>query len=428
MTLLNLCVLARRKVLFVLCAVGALQYGAALPAAGLLPLPLDETIERALDGAPQLAASRAAIEAASQSAISAGQLPDPELIVGVDNVPVTALDRFSLGRDFMTMRKVGVMQAVPNQARRQLLTEEAQQQVTLADARLRAERFDIAIDAAQAWIDQAVVAQSLQRLRALRADLALQTEVAGIAFANGRGSAAEALAAESVLAGLDARILEFEQRGALSRTALARWIGEAADRPPADLPWRMRTQQRAADTRDSLRAAPLASVEPQLALARTGVALARAAKHPDWSVEFSYLNRAAGNPDMVSLQFRIGLPLFARDRQDPQIAARLAEVRAQEATREQAIRAYRAQVDSAVTVLQSGSTRLEHFESVLLPLARDRARAAGAAYGGGRGELREVLDALVAQADLDLAFTQLAGEVTRAGVFLQLAAWSGETP
>lgn len=177
-----------------------------------------------------------------------------------------------------------------------------------------------------------------------------------------------------------------------------------------------------------MRAAPLASVEPQLALARTGVALARAAKHPDWSVEFSYLNRAAGNPDMVSLQFRIGLPLFARDRQDPQIAARLAEVRAQEATREQAIRAYRAQVDSAVTVLQSGSTRLEHFESVLLPLARDRARAAGAAYGGGRGELREVLDALVAQADLDLAFTQLAGEVTRAGVFLQLAAWSGETP
>jgi cobalt-zinc-cadmium efflux system outer membrane protein len=417
--------LAGRHVLYVLAAGAGL--GGGLVQAAASPLMLDEAIERALAEAPQLTASRAYAEAAKLSAESAGRMPDPELIVGVDNLPVTSTDRFSLDRDFMTMRKVGVMQPVPSRTRRRVQSELARQEVSLAEAQLRAQHFEVAFAAAEAWIDHAVARQSLQRLRALRDDLAIQSGAARAALLSGRSGAMEAIASESALAGLDERIFDLEQQAAVARVELGQWVGEVPESVPPELPWRQQFEPPETNTFDILGDAPLAPVEPEVALARSRVALARAGKRPDWSTELSYANRGPGYSDMVSLQFRVTLPIFARTRQEPEIAARLAEVRGQEAAREEAIREHRAQVQAAMAVWNSGRTRLAHYESVLLPLAEDRTRVATASYGAGRGELREILEALGSQTDLGLQFTRLAGDVTRAGVFLQLLGTSGDS-
>ncbi|MEX2051818.1 MAG: TolC family protein, partial [Steroidobacteraceae bacterium] len=66
------------------------------------PLSLEDAVWRALDEAPQIAASVATLEAAQAVRPSAGRLPDPELVSAVDNLPVNTSDRFSLTRDFMT--------------------------------------------------------------------------------------------------------------------------------------------------------------------------------------------------------------------------------------------------------------------------------------------------------------------------------------
>src|SRR5690349_18490446 len=88
--------------------------------AGETPFGLDEAIERALGDSPQIVAAQASLEGAQDLAPSAGRLPDPEAIVGVDNLPVNSSDQFSLTRDFMTMRKVGVMQTFPSGTKRRL--------------------------------------------------------------------------------------------------------------------------------------------------------------------------------------------------------------------------------------------------------------------------------------------------------------------
>jgi hypothetical protein len=74
-------------------------------------LTLQRAIEQALHDSPQVNASVATLEGAQAVAPSAGRLPDPELVVGVDNLPVDTPDRFSFTNDFMTMRKIGVMQS-----------------------------------------------------------------------------------------------------------------------------------------------------------------------------------------------------------------------------------------------------------------------------------------------------------------------------
>ena len=174
--------------------------------------------------------------------------------------------------------------------------------------------------------------------------------------------------------------------------------------------------------------APLALLNAQLDVTKTDVALARAEKRPDWSAELSYQKRGPDFSDMVSLEFRVGLPFFATHRQDPVIAGQLAMARAQEAEREAEIRMHTAEVRAALAEWRGGRERLEHYAAELLPLARDRTRAAVTSYGAGRGDLRGAIDALSEEIDTQLEFVELEGGVARAWAFLHFLHDTGAMP
>ena len=71
------------------------------------PLTLFEATQRAIDESPDLIAGQAEVSAAEALVRPAGQWADPELVAGIDNLPVTGPDAGSVSADFMTMRKVG---------------------------------------------------------------------------------------------------------------------------------------------------------------------------------------------------------------------------------------------------------------------------------------------------------------------------------
>lgn len=389
-------------------------------------LSLEQAVEQALREAPQVAASGAAIDGARAIAPSAGRLPDPELVTGVDNLPIDTADRFSFTRDFMTMRKIGVMQSFPNRKKLHLRTERAEREIAVAQAQLRKVRFDTALAAAEAWIALALDEESLGRLRSLKPETELQAAAGRAALASGRASAADALASQTLAAGLDERILALEQDIEMRRAELARWIGAAADLPLAPIP----THRELRPSPESLVAAvpehaPLAPMITQLAAAQTDVELARAERRPDWSAELTYADRGSDFSDMVSLMFRIGLPLFPKYRQNPMIAEKLAAVRAQEAERDAEIRMHTAEVRVAIAEWRRGRERLQHYSAELLPLARDRSRAALASYSAGRGDLFNTIDSLTQEIDIQLDYVQLQGSVARAWAFLYLLHDSG---
>src|SRR5665213_1507000 len=199
-------------------------------------LSLEEAVDQALQETPQVAASAATLEAAQAVAPSAGHLPDPELVTGVDNLPVTTAERYSFTRDFMTMRKIGVLQSFPNGEKRRLQGELAQREIAVAQGDVRKTRFDTARAVAEAWIARAVAEESLVRLRSLRPDAQLEAAAGRAALASGRHAAAEALAAQSLVPELDERILALEQEIEIRRAELARWISTDAERPLAALP------------------------------------------------------------------------------------------------------------------------------------------------------------------------------------------------
>jgi hypothetical protein len=155
--------------------------------------------------------------------------------------------------------------------------------------------------------------------------------------------------------------------------------------------------------------------------AEADVALARAERSPDWSVEFAYAQRGAPYSNMVSLEFRVGLPLFAKNRQDPVVLSKQALVTRIEAEREAARRMHGAELRKTLLTWRSTANRVARYERDLLPLADDRVEAALAAYRGGRGDLQASLVALDEAVELRLTYTELQGTLGQAWAVLHFA-------
>jgi outer membrane protein TolC len=383
-------------------------------------LSLDEAVEQALQQAPQVSAQTSGVDAAQALAVSAGRLPDPELVLSLDNLPVTGPDAYSTTDDFMTMRKIGVMQEFPRAAKRRLQHDQAEAEVDLAGAELARTRLEVARQAAQAWIRRSTADTALEELRALESEVELGATTARAAVASGRASTAEALAAEAAVARLANRIIRMQGEARQAQSDLARWIGDEAARPLGAMP---RLDQLptppAALLATTHRHGAILPFESRMAAARTGVELARAERRPDWSAELAYAERGPEFSDMVSLELRVGLPLFAGHRQNPVIAARSAELRRLEAEREGEVRMHTAELQQTLIEWELLGAQLEHFEGELLPLSRERSRAVLVAYRAGRADLRLVLDAFADEINLVLDRLALQNERGRAWAFLR---------
>jgi cobalt-zinc-cadmium efflux system outer membrane protein len=384
------------------------------------PLTLQAAVDLALARAPQITAGEAASESAHSLADSAGRLPDPQVLVGVDNLPVTGPDAYSVSDDFMTMRKVGLMQAFPAGAQRRSERSVAAAEITLADAELEATRYAVARATADAWVRYAATSDSLERLRALEEDMELGARTAMAALKSGRASTAEALAAEASVTGLKSRVLQL--RGDLRReqAELARWIGVDAARPPAGLPPMDQLPAEAANLRASIHQhVSLRPLDAEVALSQAKLALAEAARRPGWSTEFSYAKRGPDYSDMVSLQFSVDLPLFVRHRQNPLIAARGADLRRAQAEREAELRMHQTEFEQMLASWETTGEQLSFIEGERVPLARERSRAALAAYRASQGDTRATLDAFQDETELLLERSALLIERGRAWSYLR---------
>jgi len=125
---------------------------------------------------------------------------------------------------------------------------------------------------------------------------------------------------------------------------------------------------------------------------------ARAARRPDWSFDLAYQHRGAMWGDMVSLGASVSLPLFARTRQDPIIAARAETAASVRVEREAARRALEAQFDADLADHVMHHDLMLRARSTLVPLARERANLETSSYGAGTASLSDVLQAFLALA------------------------------
>ena len=379
------------------------------------PLSLEDALRAADLHSPRLAAQRHAVTAAGHQSANAGALPDPRLRLGIENLPVTGPDRYRYGADSMTAGVIGLAQEFPNAAKREARTLRAERLREVESAGLLASRAALQRDVAAAWLELHFAERGRTALERLGQRIAVQSEAAPAAIARGRQSLAEAFMLRQAREEVNDRVIEQERTIAKARIALATWIGSEARRPLAELPDTTKLPQPAEALLARLAEQPqLRVLERREALARAEVEMARSERRADWMLEVEYGQRRPYFDNMLTVMLSFPLSLRREERQDRDIASRLAELEQARAMQEDARRMREAEVRGWVADFETAERRVARYESILLPLARERSAAAQAAYRGGRGELGPVLEAERSIAETELGLVQVATERAKA--------------
>lgn len=379
-----------------------------------IPLTLAEAQRQAIARSRQLPSQDFAVSANREMAVAAGQLPDPILKMGVDNLPVNGPDQFSLTNDFMTMRRIGLMQEITRSDKRQLRADHFERiaQKTLAEKNVTAAAIER--ETALAWFDLYYVRQ----MAAIVAEYGQQAKVeilaAEGAYRGGRGSQAEILASRSALAMFDDRASEIQRRVLNAKTMLSRWIGEAADMPLAEKPATDVIHLDSATLDTQLTHHPqIAVATREIEVAETEVNLARANKESDWTVEVAYQQRGSPYSDMVSVGVSVPFQLDRKNRQDRELTSKQALLEQAKAERDEMLREHVAQTLTMINEWENNRERLTRFERELIPLANEHAAAGMAAYRGGKSTLTEVLAARRNEIDVRIQALQLQADTAR---------------
>jgi outer membrane protein TolC len=383
------------------------------------PLSLDEAVQLALREQPALLALERAATAATETSGAEARLPDPKLRFGVQNLPITGAEAFSLDAEDMTMTTVGVMQEFVRGAKLDTRAARAGAEAEQWSAEREQTARQIARDSALAWLDIYYARELNVLVDELLRDAEVERATAQAQFTAGRMEAREVLALDAMRGMMEHRQTEARRTEGKGRAMLARWIGQDAKRPLThDLPALSPPALAALEAR--------LSAHPMLAVARHSVTvaehearLARLATKPDWNMELMYGARSGGRDDMITLLFGMDLPIAAAQRQLPRLAAgqALAErAQWQVADRE---RQLRSELLTAWSDWQSVTERERRHADLLLPAARARADSALAAYRGGKAPLSAVWEARRALAEVSQEHLSLHVDAARAAAQLR---------
>jgi outer membrane protein TolC len=388
-------------------------------AAADAPLTLAEAQRRAVERSLQVVAHDAAISGSRHLAVAAGQLPDPMFRAGLDNVPVTGPDRFSLGNDFMTMRRVGVTQELTRGEKRKLRSERFDLEAEKSLAEKTGTIATIQRDSALAWLDR-YYAEAIARIIDQQiAQARLEVDAADSNYRAGRGNQADIFGARSAISSLEDRASEYARRVRAAKIALARWIGEEAQSPLAGKPAIDSFRFHGHDLATALTGHPtIAALAKQEQIAATEAKLASANKKADWSVELMYSNRGSPFSDMVSIGVSVPLQWDQKNRQDQELASKLAMAEQARALREDALRAHVAEVGAMIVEWESDRERRGRYDTELIPLARERTQAMLTAYRGAKASLTDVL--LARRGEIDVRMQALQLEMDTARIWAQL--------
>ena len=396
---------------------GSLQWSITVAADSLLTLP--EAQRLAVARSRQLVAQDYAVTASREMAVAAGQLPDPVATLGINNLPINGPDQFSLTRDFMTMSSVGVMQEFTRTEKREARTERFEREAEESLAEKTASVAAIQRDTALAWLDR-YYAEAMQAVISEQGrEAQVEIEAAESGYRAGRGNLADVLAARGALILLDDRASEVGRKVSAAKITLARWIGNDADAPLAGKPAidaiRLDPSTLETDLNHHPELAVLAKKE-EVAVAE--VRIAQTNKKTDWTVALMYSQRGPAYSNLISLNFSIPLQWDQKNRQDREVAAKLARLDQARAQREDMLRAHTAEVRAMLAEWENDRERHARYERDLLPLATERTQASLAAYRGAKASITDVL--LARRSEIDVRLQALQLEMGAARLWAQL--------
>ena len=386
---------------------------------GAAPLTLAQALDLAVQRSEAARAARAGVTSAAQAARAAGQLPDPVLRAGVDNLPITGSERLSTARDSMTMKRVGIGQEWVSTEKRAARQAAADARVGRESVRVQVAAADVRLQTALAYLDVFYAAESLALTLLSEQHLKEEFEAAKGRLASAQGSSQDVLAATGARGIAEDETAEVRQQQSAARLALERWTGVPSEALAAPVDLSGPTEQAYVENHPAVVAA-----ERDVESGRTEADVALKNRKPNWSWEVSYQQRT-GYADMVSVGLSIPLPMSPAERQDRETASKLALVDQAEASLAEGRRAAQAEFRALSSDAGRLADRIERYQSVVAVPARQRVAAALAGYRSNQVSLEALFEARHREVEAQRRLLSLQRDLARTQVQLAFKPLTG---
>uniref|UniRef100_UPI0002488A0D TolC family protein n=1 Tax=Sphingomonas sp. KC8 TaxID=1030157 RepID=UPI0002488A0D len=351
-------------------------------------LTREQAVEEALARSPAIIAAEAELAMARGRLRQAGIRPNPDLNVEVENFAGSGAYSGVNGAE----TTVSISQRLDIGGRRAARIGVAQASVVAQEIRLEIAKADLA----QSVRGQFALALATEaRLTLAKANRSRAWELARVAdelVAAGREPPLRAFRAKAHAAQADAALVTAQADDLAARRSLTATLGTAE--PIGRIQdWDMAAATPAADARMMLEVR-LANAEYLIAQADLG--MENAARRLDPSVGAG-MRRIEDSGDTAFVA-SFAMPLPISDRNQGNIAAARAGLRAAEARLNSAVALASVRIGNARTGFDAARTRVDALEGVAVPQAAEALRLADLAYRAGRLSLMELLDAHAASA------------------------------
>lgn len=376
--------------------------------AGAAPLTLETALDLAVKRSESARAGRAGVSSASELARAAGQLPDPMLRAGIDNLPVTGPERFSTTRDSMTMKRIGISQEWLSSEKRAARQASADAAVAREGIQARSTVAETRLNTALAYLDAYYAGEELKLTTLMEHHAHEEFEAARARLTSPTGSSQEALALSGARGLAQDESAEVRQLQSAAQVTLQRWVGTAAAElaPVAAVP--LPTEQAYVAAHPAVLAKQF-----DIDVATRAAAVAASERKPNWTWEISYGQRT-GFSDMATFGVSIPLQVAPSERQDRETAAKLALADKAEAELEEARRAATAEYRALASDAQRLRERIERYRAAVVTPALQRTAAATAAYRSNQGTLLTLFEARHAEAETQRKLLALQRDLAKA--------------
>lgn len=351
---------------------------------------LSGLIKEALENNPRLEAAVQRALAAEKAVSQSGALPDPQLTLGLMNLPVNSL---AFDQEPMTGKLVSLMQMFPFPGKLALATDMAEYEASAVRLQQEEVRNQIIQMVKRAYYDLYAIDRARETVEKNKALMEQFVQVAEVKYATGSGLQQDVLRAQVELSKLEDDSIMWEQKRLAGMARLNALLNRAPDSSlevtPRDL----------ALPESPLPPVSLSEVEERRPLLRawkekTGkaaaaVKLARREYWPNFALGASYSQRdnLAGGmimPDFFSVTVSLNIPLFYKRKQGARVAERELDEAAVAAEYENARSGVLAEIESLKADLERNAKRIELYQGGILLQARQSLESALAGYQVGK--------------------------------------------
>ena len=371
------------------------------------PTRLGELVCEALARNPEIQAAQRAAEAKRARVPQAKAWSDPTLTLGYGG---NILPPYTLmGGDPSSARQFTAEQVIPYPGKTRLRGEIAAREADAEATGIDEVSRRVTAEVKEAYFDLYFTDQSLSTLAKERQILQELAQVVQIRYSVGKGVQQDVIRAQVELTRLAERQTMLEQ----TRRTLEAQLNSVRDLPvdtpvgpasevrqsvlmqtPAEM------QSAAESTFPALRRRQAMIEGDQLA-----VNLARKEVRPDFSVGYTYMQRA-GMPDMYGFTFSTSLPIFRRSKQDQAIREAALNLEAARRSEGNQLTLLRYRVKQELIAMDAADRLMKLYAQGLVPQSRLALESSLASYGAGTSDFQTVLSNFTTILEYELNYQQ----------------------